>query len=1027
MDRASRDQDLQTVSGAVCQTVWLEGVSEMESFFVAGSAEDPTFAEAEQLGEFLIKSLPRICFTKDMRHPSEWPEFRKKLTRLHGFACPGSAAVVWRRDGRLVGSTTDFKRVLKDMYNLELECDPDLIGSITSENKGQMIKAAEDSTWTPCVPDGTTFQGGLKGGKFHGHGRHLFPSGAKFVGMFAEGKREGSGRYKDAEGNIYDGNYSRGLCHGKGKRTWPSGREYVGNWAENEATGRGVETMLVRIKIEHLSAPDQGEDEPDEPPESKYEDGKRMYTGMFTKGRYHGDGFMEYENGDVYDGQWVNGLREGPGIFTWTGKEMSFDGVFENDMPKTGLLRFDSKITTAFPGEIKLSKEDMPQWNQGFRQLALEEGGWLHTAKEREAVSDMYDDFPIHEAHSSAMAKALDRAIWSNSHHRITSGGITVHPCIAPGLDPKQTAHPSGLMACDPDCYTVFSELFNEVIRSQHEGFDPLTSVQPVDVDETDSWQKIQSLSPAAIDLATGWKLSIDRNVGSFSCAKLIREDARRRVEEVVVGALLKLEDDELKGEYFPLEKSVSWAEKSGGMSSAEADQLRAHGALFEETDCSDTRNWPDARGVFMSNNKKLFVHINKEEHVSFFCVGTSGEGAIHFQEMFKHICKALSSSEASIFDEEQQMYGRSDNLGFLLSSLDKIGTGMTVQLIVKVPKLTKRQQIDFMSNHTGLTFTNIHIPAEGKKVPLQDLFALSVPQLLGSSESDILNRLIEGTNELAKHEKTLAAGRKKLWLLEERPKVLIIGANESLADDVSHATRLAKEYHLGLVTSQEAVQLEIDKDSKLGRTAKWYLDAGKPVPREVVRDAMMDLLKDKEGLSHQVRIAGAGAPSGWVCSGFPASPEEVEMLMAAEIKPNKIISLKPDAVVEQAVVARRLGRRRDKYERRIFYLQDEPANQTAQKDSNFEKLSEDRGNLVAEATTAYTAGYDKLVKVLGKLGPVEVVLSGEMEVQAKQMSLHISTAGTTATMTTVRGAEPMPAGAPAKTTAMANGDHIYE
>jgi len=122
--------------------------------------------------------------------------------------------------------------------------------------------------------------------------------------------------------------------------------------------------------------------------------------------------------------------------------------------------------------------------------------------------------------------------------------------------------------------------------------------------------------------------------------------------------------------------------------------------------------------------------------------------------------------------------------------------------------------------------------------VLLQDLFALSVPQLLGSLESDILNRLIEGTNKLAKHEKTLAAGRKKLWLLEERPKVLIIGATESLADDISHAIRLAKEYHLGLVTSQEAVQLEIDKDFKLGRVGKWYLDAGKPVPREVVRDA---------------------------------------------------------------------------------------------------------------------------------------------------------------------------------------------
>jgi len=80
----------------------------------------------------------------------------------------------------------------------------------------------------------------------------------------------------------------------------------------------------------------------------------------------------------------------------------------------------------------------------------------------------------------------------------------------------------------------------------------------------------------------------------------------------------------------------------------------------------------------------------------------------------------------------------------------------------------------------------------------------------------------------------------------------------------------------------------------------------------------------------------------------------------------------------------------------------------------------------VAEVTTVYTAGYDKLVKELGKLGPVEVVLPGEVQVQAKQMSLHISTAGIGAMMTTGGGAEPMPAGAAAKTTAMANGGHIH-
>lgn len=984
---------------------------------MAGSAEDPTFAEAELLGECLIKSFPRIGFTKDMRHPSEWPEFRKKLTQLHGFNCPGSAAVVWRRDGRLVGSTHDFKRVLKDMYNLELDSDPDLIVAITIENKEQLITAAQDNAWTPYLgtskkewkdgivfegswrehlpikgvvtfPDGTIFQGGLRGGKFHGHGKHIFPNGAKFVGVFAEGKREGSGRYQDSEDNIYDGNYHRGLCQGKGTRTWASGRQYVGDWSNNEATGRGTETTPVKIKVE------ASEDEPDEPPE--YEDGKRVYHGIFENGSYHGDGFMEYENGDTYEGKWVNGMREGQGIFAWTGKVLAFDGIFEKDMPKTGLLRFDGDITTAFPGEIKLSDEDMSQWNLGLRQLGLEEGGWLDMAKERVAVSDMYDDFPIHDAHDSAMAAVLDRTMWSNLHRRITSGGITVHPCIAPGLDPKQT-HPLGLMACDSDCYIVFSELFNEVIRSQHDGFDPTTSVQPSDVDEADSWQKIQSLSPAAIELVDAWKLSIDRSIGSLPCAKLIDVDNRRRVEEIVVGALHKLEDPELKGEYFPLEKSDSWAEKSGGMSSAEADQLRAQGALFEEADCSDTRDWPDARGVFVSNNRKLVVHINKEEHATFICVGTPGEEAIQFQEMFKTISMALSAAEASIFDDDQQMYARSDNLGFLLSSLDKIGTGMTVQLTVNLPKLAKRQSIDFMANHTGLALNNIPIPAEGKKVPLQEKFALSVPQLLGNSESDILNRLIEGTNELAKHEKTLAAGRKKLWLLEEKPKVWIIGANESLADDISHATRLAKEFDLSLVTAQEAVQREIDKESKLGKTAKWYMDAGKPVPREVVRDAMLDLLKDKDGQSHAVRFAGAGAASGWVCSGFPASPEEIEMLSEAQIRPNKIISLNPDESVVQTVIARRLGRRREKYERRVFYLEDEPANQAADNrdggNPNFEKLSEDRGKLPTEAVTAYVTGYDKFHKLLSKLGYIETVRPGTTDKlrQAQAMSDFVS------------------------------------
>ena len=323
----------------------------MEAFFAAGCAEDLDFAEAELLGDYLTKCFPRVSFTKDMRHACEWPDFRQKLTQLHGFACPGTATVVWRRDGRLVGGTDDFKRILRDMYNLELDADRDLIAAITAENTELAAKASETDKWTPYIgkaakkwqdgttfegtwkdhqpvrgavtfPDGSKYEGPLKNGKFHGYGKRHFPNGAKFVGSFAEGRREGLGRYQDPEGNVYDGTYSarpqlmpekpervvpgaprhrpKTPCHGRGTRVWASGREYIGEWHNNEATGRGTETIPAKVPVP-VPKPPGDEDEPDKPAEpTEFVDGKRVYHGEFLNGSYHGDGLMEYENADAY-------------------------------------------------------------------------------------------------------------------------------------------------------------------------------------------------------------------------------------------------------------------------------------------------------------------------------------------------------------------------------------------------------------------------------------------------------------------------------------------------------------------------------------------------------------------------------------------------------------------------------------------------------------------------------------------------------------------------------------------------------
>lgn len=106
----------------------------MDAYYVAGSAADPDFTHAELLSDKLIKAHPRIEVTTDMRHPCEWEAFRKQVVQSRGFSSTGLKTIIWRRDGRLVGSVHDFAKVIKNAYNLELEVDQQLIADITAEN-----------------------------------------------------------------------------------------------------------------------------------------------------------------------------------------------------------------------------------------------------------------------------------------------------------------------------------------------------------------------------------------------------------------------------------------------------------------------------------------------------------------------------------------------------------------------------------------------------------------------------------------------------------------------------------------------------------------------------------------------------------------------------------------------------------------------------------------------------------------------------------------------------------------------------
>jgi hypothetical protein len=60
-----------------------------------------------------------------------------------------------------------------------------------------------------------------------------------------------------------------------------------------------------------------------------YPDGSR-YLGQFEAGMIHGDGSYIYQNGDVYSGSWNKGKKEGFGTYLFKENDSSFKGKWEN-------------------------------------------------------------------------------------------------------------------------------------------------------------------------------------------------------------------------------------------------------------------------------------------------------------------------------------------------------------------------------------------------------------------------------------------------------------------------------------------------------------------------------------------------------------------------------------------------------------------------------------------------------------------------------------------------------------------------
>lgn len=216
--------------------------------------------------------------------------------------------------------------------------------------EGEWVDGVTEGQGTIVWDSGDHYEGEWKDGMRNGQGTYTSTEGDGYVyeGEFQNNERSGKGTMtwgKDGETTIYEGDFADNWINGYGTCTWPSGDHYEGEWkngkfngkgtmtyaggsvyegefVDNKKNGEGIwtksdgtvvtENWIYGKKVETLTL----------------EDG--TYTGGVTDGKPDGQGKMEYTNGQVYEGEWKNGVRSGQGRCTWPDGGY-YDGEWAND------------------------------------------------------------------------------------------------------------------------------------------------------------------------------------------------------------------------------------------------------------------------------------------------------------------------------------------------------------------------------------------------------------------------------------------------------------------------------------------------------------------------------------------------------------------------------------------------------------------------------------------------------------------------------------------------------------------------
>merc|ERR1712176_1470655 len=424
------------------------------------------------------------------------------------------------------------------------------------------------------------------------------------------------------------------------------------------------------------------------------------------------------------------------GSFSWHTVETK--GIM-SDYPPTGLAA---------------SVKELPEWIQlgcGDAEYVCAEKGATFVA------GNMPDKCPDLSKHSSFFAEVMkaNPGLYDKLKGKQTKLGVNFGHCIKTGVD--NPGHPMiktvGAVAGDEESYELFREFFDPVISARHNGYAPdakhPTNMNPDDLSKT-------PIDPTGKYVLTT-RCRTGRSVRGTPLPPCTTFEERRELERVIVKGLMGL-TGELKGDYYPLHGSQSYAAKPGGMSEEKEEALRKNGNLFQEPDSTLLlssgcgRHWPDARGIFHNDAENFFVWVNEEDQMRI----VSMEKGDNIRAIFQRFADATAAVKESL-EGDGYDFMHSEHLGFILTCPSNLGTGLRAGAMVKLPLFSARP--DFKD-----VLKKMRLQARGTagvdSASTGGTWDISNSDRLGMSEVQLCNLFIEGLAQIIKWEQALEEGK---------------------------------------------------------------------------------------------------------------------------------------------------------------------------------------------------------------------------------------------------------------------------